>query len=313
MEKAAKENGRPFWSPTLIGCAMAIHKNYFNGIGAFDKDLRFWGGENIELAFRVWMCGGSVVTLPCSRVGHYFKELPYKGDPEWKKSWQKNLMRIAEIWMDDYKRYYYTSTSIFDSWRSGLLKGEQVSLDKRMKTLQKLDCNTFEWYLNNVIPEIGVPPGDSAYYGEIMNLKSQACWELYEGGYVGLNYRCYTHKILYQNVFSLNKAGILTYKDKCVLPDYPTPALRIKSCVNITQPHVPKWTLDLMDAKWGTLKVNIKTSKGIDEDFCIWQATNSMDIYYGEQMPQLIKCSDEQVTHNPFARWSFTYNFNKIV
>ena len=54
------ETGEPYFSPTLVGCAIAVYKDYFMDIGAFDEGLRVWGGENLELAFRVWMCGGKV-------------------------------------------------------------------------------------------------------------------------------------------------------------------------------------------------------------------------------------------------------------
>lgn len=47
-------------TPTLVGCALAVRKDYFLSIGGFDDDMAIWGAENIELAFRVWMCGGQV-------------------------------------------------------------------------------------------------------------------------------------------------------------------------------------------------------------------------------------------------------------
>jgi len=72
-QRAAVETGLPFPSPTLVGCAIAVERGYFMKLGAFDEGMRIWGGENIELGFRTWMCGGQVKTVTCSRVGHVFK------------------------------------------------------------------------------------------------------------------------------------------------------------------------------------------------------------------------------------------------
>lgn len=55
------------------------------------------------------MCGGTLEILPCSRVGHVFrKRSPYK----WRSSdvqaiLKHNNVRLAEVWMDDYAKYYY--------------------------------------------------------------------------------------------------------------------------------------------------------------------------------------------------------------
>ena len=57
--------------------------------------------------FQVWMCGGTLEIVPCSHVGHIFrKRSPYK----WRGGVnvvKKNSIRLAEVWMDEYKQYYY--------------------------------------------------------------------------------------------------------------------------------------------------------------------------------------------------------------
>ena len=53
------------------------------------------------------MCGGTLEIVPCSHVGHIFrKRSPYK----WRSGvnvLRKNSVRLAEVWMDEYKHYYY--------------------------------------------------------------------------------------------------------------------------------------------------------------------------------------------------------------
>ena len=59
------------------------------------------------ILFQTWMCGGQLEIIPCSHVGHIFrKRSPYS----WKTGVnvvKKNSIRLAEVWMDDYKNYYY--------------------------------------------------------------------------------------------------------------------------------------------------------------------------------------------------------------
>ncbi|ELT94461.1 hypothetical protein CAPTEDRAFT_25353, partial [Capitella teleta] len=60
----------PVVSPMCIGSNWAMRKDVFEEIGAFDEQMKAWGGENIDLALRVWRCGGRVLNIPCSHAAH---------------------------------------------------------------------------------------------------------------------------------------------------------------------------------------------------------------------------------------------------
>ena len=255
------------------------------------------------------MCGGRVVTVPCSRVGHVFKNFPYKFDGDRDQIVQKNLMRVAETWMDGYKKYFYASTRIYDFKRVNFSDEEKRSLQTRIDLRKRLQCSTFEWYMTNIIPEVEPPPMDSPFYGEIMNIKSHACFEVTDDNFVAMTYFCYEHKIIPKNYFRLNRQGLLQYKDKCVTFDPPTPAIKVRECPTHDLDHFAIWDLKQLGHTWGYLRAKKRNAKGIMEYWCIMQVTNVLPEHKGAQMPQITGCEED----NQFQVWVFTYQFDYTV
>lgn len=137
----------PVRTPVMSGGLFAIDTQYFFEVGAYDEGMEVWGGENIEMSFRLWMCGASVYIIPCSHIGHVFREGRFLFDfPEGvSQTIGRNTKRIAEVWMDEYKRYFYDShPGFFEK----LDEGE--GLDNRRRLRQDLKCHDFQWYMDNV-------------------------------------------------------------------------------------------------------------------------------------------------------------------
>jgi hypothetical protein len=54
-----------------------MDRAFFLELGGYDPGLLVWGGENFELSFKIWMCGGSIEWVPCSRIGEFFVGMQY--------------------------------------------------------------------------------------------------------------------------------------------------------------------------------------------------------------------------------------------
>ncbi|CAF0969897.1 unnamed protein product [Adineta steineri] len=171
IRDAQKSRIDPYPSPTMAGGLLAANREYFFEIGGYDEDMEVWGGENLELSFRTWMCHGSLEFVPCSRVGHIFRPgHPYnmtgakgKGDVH-----GRNSMRLAEVWMDDYKRLYYMH-------RRELIGKDYGDVEERRAIRTRLNCHSFKWYLENVFPEKFILDENVLAYGETRNPNSQLC------------------------------------------------------------------------------------------------------------------------------------------
>lgn len=139
--------------PVMAGGLFSIDKSYFYELGTYDPGLDVWGGENMELSFKVWMCGGEIEIIPCSRVGHIFRnDNPYSFPKDRMKTVERNLVRVAEVWLDDYRELFYGhGDHLIDQ---GLDVG---NLTQQRELRKKLKCKSFKWYLDNVFPDLKAP------------------------------------------------------------------------------------------------------------------------------------------------------------
>lgn len=57
---------------------------------------------------QVWQCGGILEIIPCSHVGHVFRDKsPYTFPGGVSKIVLHNAARVAEVWMDEWRDFYY--------------------------------------------------------------------------------------------------------------------------------------------------------------------------------------------------------------
>ncbi|KAG6451572.1 hypothetical protein O3G_MSEX007214 [Manduca sexta] len=218
-EREKKRRGSdigPTWSPTMAGGLFAINRAYYWEMGAYDEQMAGWGGENLEMSFRIWQCGGTLETIPCSRVGHVFRSFHPYGLPANSDTHGINTARMAEVWMDEYAELFYLH-------RPDLRNNPKIGDVTHRKILrEKLQCKSFQWYLDNIYKEKFVPVRDVYGYGRFMNPSSGFCLDTMqrEGEAVPLGvYPCHA-QLQATQYLSLSLAGELRDEEKCAQLQY---------------------------------------------------------------------------------------------
>jgi len=138
-----KHPTEPFKSPVMAGGLFAISSKFFWELGGYDPGLEIWGGEQYELSFKIWQCGGTMVDAPCSRVGHIYRKYSPFGGAGKGDYLGKNYKRVAAVWMDEYAEYLYKNRPHYRNMDPGDIS-EQLALREKLK------CKPFKWFMKEV-------------------------------------------------------------------------------------------------------------------------------------------------------------------
>uniref|UniRef100_A0A183C4D7 Polypeptide N-acetylgalactosaminyltransferase n=1 Tax=Globodera pallida TaxID=36090 RepID=A0A183C4D7_GLOPA len=289
--RARKSKTDAIPSPTMAGGLLAADRKYFLEVGGYDPGMDIWGGENLEISFRVWMCGGSIEFVPCSHVGHIFRAgHPYNmtGPGGNKDVHGTNSKRLAEVWMDDYKRLYYLH-------RSDLKDKDVGDLGERKALRRKLKCKSFKWYLDNVIPEKFVPNENVLGYGALRNPESQLCLDTLqkdESGTIPLSlFQCQGGGSSAQ-MFSWTRDGVVRREVSCAVVG-PNNKVQMGTCAEESDANKQQ-------QKWEFTKDGLV--KNLGAGLCLDTAgTNN-----GDQLA-LANCDPNKGTQ----KWEFAYTNRK--
>ncbi|XP_060063356.1 inactive polypeptide N-acetylgalactosaminyltransferase-like protein 5 [Ylistrum balloti] len=307
VEQALKSKMEAFVTPVLVGNAIVVRRDHFFKIGGFDEGLDIWGGEHFDLSFKNWLCAGRVLTVPCSKVGHLFKlgvqSYSFGGDRH--TVILKNLMRVAEIWLDDYKDVFYRVTA---GQNKIFPKLDNNSITLRKDFIKTLNCKSFSWYLKNIIPEQKVPPIDAVFYGEITNYKTSACLAVLDDNFIGMTYACFRYRIIPENSFTFSKKGEFKFENDCLFIDPTNYYLKKGKCDQTRNVLLGKWKFQTASSisKTGTLKFETNNTTNA---LCVTHVTGAIPkVHYKEQMAQGTTCNSSSA----FQVWYFMYRLSDV-
>jgi glycosyltransferase involved in cell wall biosynthesis len=67
--------GDLYESPAFIGCAVAMSRSWYHTLWGFDRRMRTWGVEDLDLSLKCWLMGGRILHDPRALVAHRFRDV----------------------------------------------------------------------------------------------------------------------------------------------------------------------------------------------------------------------------------------------
>jgi len=134
----------------------------------------------------------------------------------------KNAARVAEVWMDEWRDFYY-------AMNPGAKNVEIGDLTPRKDLRDDLKCKPFRWYLETVYPESQMPL-DYFFLGEIRNDATHNCLDTMgrkSGEEVGMSY---CHGLGGNQVFAYTKRQQVMSDDNCLDAAGPNSPVKLVRC-----------------------------------------------------------------------------------
>ncbi|XP_037619868.1 N-acetylgalactosaminyltransferase 7 isoform X2 [Sebastes umbrosus] len=220
----------PYRSPAMAGGLFAIEREYFFELGLYDPGLQIWGGENFEISYKIWQCGGQLLFVPCSRVGHIYRLQGWQGNPPpahvGSSPTLKNYVRVVEVWWDEYKDYFYASRPETLSLAYG-----DISELKRFREEHR--CKSFKWFMEEIAYDIPLHyplPPKNIEWGEVRGFETSYCIDSMghtNGGNVEIG-PC--HRMGGNQLFRINEVNQLMQYDQCLTRGGDNTAVIITHC-----------------------------------------------------------------------------------
>ncbi|XP_052234412.1 polypeptide N-acetylgalactosaminyltransferase 13-like [Dreissena polymorpha] len=222
------ESTRP--GTVMVGAAYAIDRQFFQEIGEYDEGMKVWGGENLEMSWRIWLCGGRLVHTPCSHIGHVARYQPYNFPGGRVQIEQYNYKRAIEVWMEDeHKQIIYNSFP-------DMMTLDVGDLSARRALRARLQCKPFSWFMENIWPELFSLNRNVLAWGSARNLNTSKCLDnnnyLFQSEATLLLWQC--HYQFASQGFSMTRDGRLRTSLQCVVVKGSIPGVRpkLEGCIN---------------------------------------------------------------------------------
>ncbi|XP_034543442.1 N-acetylgalactosaminyltransferase 7-like [Notolabrus celidotus] len=217
-------------SPAMAGGLFAIEREFFFELGLYDPGLQIWGGENFEISYKIWQCGGQLLFVPCSRVGHVYRLPGWQGNPPpahvGSSPTLKNYVRVVEVWWDDYKDYFYANRPE----TLGMAYGD-ISELKRFR--EEHHCKSFKWFMEEIAYDIPLHyplPPKNVEWGEIRGLDTRYCIDSMGHKKEGRVEIGPCHRMGGNQLFRINEANQLMQYDQCLTKGLDSSSVIITHC-----------------------------------------------------------------------------------
>uniref|UniRef100_A0A0G4FZ43 Protein-UDP acetylgalactosaminyltransferase 7 n=1 Tax=Chromera velia CCMP2878 TaxID=1169474 RepID=A0A0G4FZ43_9ALVE len=235
----------PIASPVMAGGLFAVERDWFFELGGYDKEMRFWGAENVEFSFRLWMCGGRLLCAPCSRVFHVFRKggLGYTVPQE---ALHRNKRRTAAGWMDEF-------APVAQAFITGPPVPDIGPLDEIRELRSRLQCHPFSWYLREVATDNPIRSlSEILFLGEVrsLGLPGQCLDSLgnKEAGKKGGLFGCHGQRGTQGLLLSTLTNQLMLLMNERVCWDAPD---RLRDCKEMTRSRLHVAFLPLSLENWG--------------------------------------------------------------